>query len=100
MKPNMEIPTYLGWQFTWRKVSTSRTDGSAEASDLGIRPGELPGKRVWNDAVDVGFYVVSPRTGRKVLFTLQKEDIGDAGEVIAWAFVSEDNSVTIKIFND
>jgi hypothetical protein len=82
---NHNVPVHCSSKFTWHK----RT-GSAELSDF-----ESPrvASLVYDDAADVGFFVVSQKTGTKKLFTLleRTED--------GWRFESEDGLV-VKIFND
>jgi len=84
------VPVHDGRKFTWNgKV------GSAEVSDF--NPATLAG-RLFGDACDVGFYVVSPRTGRKVLFFEVGVDRRD-GEVTSYRYESNDGFRVI-VFND
>jgi hypothetical protein len=92
-----DIPVHDGKLFTWHRNQFS---GTTEASTLG---GQMS-RRVWDDAVDVGFYVTSPRTGRKVLFTLisVNHDAGGlGGEITSWTYKSHgfNTTMTITIFN-
>ena len=92
--PDLSVPTYAAGQFTW--VGTS---GHADASDLGISPGVVPGRQVWSDAADVGF-LVKGRTA-ELLFTLAEEK--REGEVVAWEFRSATEgaaSYRITVTND
>jgi hypothetical protein len=92
MKPNFDIPVHDGSKFDWRGGS-----GYAEASDFGR---SVWCRRVWSDACDVGFVVVSPRTGVKKLFTLVREERDGEGEVTSWKFVECGGDVCITVFND
>lgn len=94
-KPDLSIPTYKARQFSW----DADRKGAAEASDLGCTAGIAPGRRVWSDACDVGFLVVSDRTGTEKLFTLAHERRSADNELEAWVFVSEDG-FTATIYND
>lgn len=55
-----------------------------EASDL---YGYDTDKRIWDDAADVGFEMLSDRTGKKMIFTFSKTIYDNEGEVIAWEYV-------------
>ena len=71
----------------------------AEMSDFG-RGFEFG--RVWDDACDVGFTVIG-RTGREVVYALDREQMRD-GELVAWRFKpakrSEEFLPEVVIFND
>lgn len=88
------IPVHSGKLFTWHRNQFS---GTTEASTLG---GQMS-RRVWDDAADVGFFIESPRSGRKVLFTLTKEHRNSDNEVTHWTYRSHgfDTTLTITIFN-
>lgn len=47
----------------------------------------LPGGRVYDDACDFGFIMVSHRTGRRVLMLLSGQDERD-GEVQGWRYTA------------
>lgn len=92
-KPDFSIPTHDGGLFFWEG-----NDGTVDASQLthgavGSRP--LHG-RIWNDSVDVGFYVHSPRTNQDVLFVLNEEQTRE-GEVVGWRYISYDLPVTVHL---
>lgn len=97
------IPRHDARKFTWEKTSRGEHTGhgSTEASDLG---NGWKGQ-VWSDANDVGFLVVSPKTGRIVLFTLARTE-ESGGEVVSWTFVSygripeHGGPMAITVFND
>lgn len=63
----------------------TKKDFVAEASDL---PGNYFHSRVWIDACDTGFLMVSKRTGNKVLFCLTEEKRDREGEVYAWEYLA------------
>jgi hypothetical protein len=48
---------------------------------------ELPAPtRVWDDAADVGYRLVSHRTGDSVVFAMDRTVRDDEGDVMAWVF--------------
>jgi hypothetical protein len=88
----LDIPVHDGAQFTWNKKT-----GFSEESTLG---GPIA-KRVYADACDVGFYVQSHKTNRKMLFTFLAEDKSVDGELLATKWQSADDpSINITVFND
>jgi hypothetical protein len=93
MKPNLKVPCHLSSLFMWRDGN-----GAAEASDL-PRP---MCARVWADAADVGFEVVSTRTGVKKLFLLTSEDFNANGDLERWVFTSHGPGVRVvlSVYND
>ena len=72
---------------------------SAEASDLrGTRLG-----RVYDDACDEGFTIVSEKTGKSAVFAAADEIIHNGGELSGWSFVCVTPGLThlkAVIFND
>jgi hypothetical protein len=80
----LTIPVYSSDRFTWKGKQ-----GCADASDFGNAP---VAEQVYDDACDVGFYVVSAKTGVRMLFTFANDKAG------TWVFSSGD--FTILIFND
>lgn len=75
-----------------RDLFTRDADGenknrwSTWASDLGpLRNGPRWG-RVWNDACDEGFIMLSPETGREVIFTLAETHHDQDSDVTDWIF--------------
>ena len=89
--PNVLV--YDGSLFTWKREGA----GIADVSDLSSG---VPWARVFKDAADVGFYVVSHKTGAKKLFTLNQVVREEESEIIAWVFLSEDEAVRLTVFND
>jgi hypothetical protein len=88
-------PSIDGNMFSWKNGS-----GCAEASDFG--PEGLPWGRVYDDACDVGFTVVSNKSGKCVVFALNHTEIND-GDIQFWEFVSvtpNNKGIKIKVFND
>ena len=91
-KPNSNIPVHSGKLFTWFK-----NGGSACASDLRDNVWE---NQAWNDSCDVGFYVESHTTGRRMLF-LHTETVKDnEGDINRWVFKSWCGKFTIDVYND
>ncbi len=66
-----------------------------------------PMRRVWGDACDAGFVLVSEKTGAKVVFTFNHADLNDEGETVGWYFKAEplinpkivDTEYTLLIIN-
>lgn len=95
-KPDFTVPVHPGMKFAFAGVY-----GTASASDLdegGRRP---IASRVWRDSADIGFRVLSPRTGREVLFVLASETRHE-GDLVSEKFVSYGlvPQVQIIIYND
>ena len=90
MLPDLPIPVYSSDQFSW-----FRNKGAADASDLECGGSQNVASQVYSDACDIGFYIVSAKTGAKVLFCATGIDglLSDSME-----FSSGDYSVTV--FND
>jgi len=89
------IPTYCASRFTWKD-----SVGAAECSDQ-IIPGP-----VWDDSADVGFYVLSKRTGNRVLFVYAEEIRDSEGELQYLKFQAHDAVLRkslpfeIRLYND
>ena len=89
------VPVYPGELFTW-----SANVGCCEASDLS-RAGGPMFTRVYEDACDVGCWIVSPRTGVRKLFTLSREVLSpDGDETLYWVLTSGLGAFTVTVFND
>lgn len=77
---------------------------TAEASDFNGLPFKFDHllARVWDDACDVGFELVSARTGEKVVVTLVDEKTDNEGSILFWEFAPYRNESFNKvvIFND
>jgi len=78
---------------------------TAEASDLKDHDflSRVFLSRVFNDACDVGFRVVSSKTGREVVFTFSREERNTDSDVTAWHFTSYramGGNFKATIFND
>lgn len=77
---------------------------SAEASDFG--PGGFANALgpVFNDACDIGFVLVSAKTGEECKVVLDREVHNADDDLEAWVFVPVARSLrrlfTVKIFND
>jgi len=69
---------------------------AAEVSDLPFHP---IGSKIYDDACDVGFRMVSERTGEKLLFSLYHVDQNQEYEVQGWWFkaVSKTNLSELKV---
>jgi len=89
-----QVPVYSSDQFSWKG-----NKGCADASDFGSlkeRGTVFIGSRCYADANDVGFYVVSARTGARMLFTYVFDEDGYDGEFQVYS----SGDVFITIFND
>lgn len=91
------VPTHDGMKFTW-----DCGQGATFASDLGLRPHM---SRVWDDACDEGFWMVSHRSGERRLFVLTKAECNADNEVVAWHFQAlksdcNGRPIRVVIFND
>jgi len=87
------LPVHSARKFTWTGFV-----GAAEASDFNAI--QTVG-RVWRDACDEGFWVESPKTNERILFTLAGFEQDRDGEVLAWKFEAfgTDRPLHIKLFN-
>lgn len=94
-RPDFDLPVYTSDQFTWRK-GRGFTDASDLVGPLNKVGTRWAGTRVWNDSIDIGFYVISCRTGKKVLFTYVHDEDGYDGE----GQVYSDGEHTITVIND
>jgi hypothetical protein len=88
--------------FTYAKEQDSFV---AEASDFGPCDDTTvpaPFDRLYDDACDCGFVMVSERTGKKVVFALDETARDDEGEIKGWRFkpVTRGIKSTVVIFND
>lgn len=83
------IPVWSSDMFNWKNGR-----GVADASDFKFS-GPIAG-RVYDDAIDVGFYVVSARTGVRMMFTEVFDEDGFDGEFRRF----ESGDYVITILND
>jgi hypothetical protein len=87
------VPVYDGKLFSW-----SKSTGTTEASTLS--PNLYPWGRLERDALDVGFYVRSHKTGVTKLFVLVDCEV-EGTEVTSWTLTPADSSdVKITVLND
>jgi len=94
------IPELNTKQFTYNPATKTFV---CEASDLcGFEP-----RRIYDDACDIGFYLVSEKTGTKVLFCENELTYDNDGDLISFNFSShcyENPSyamhLNVVIFND
>jgi hypothetical protein len=90
-RPDFNIPVYSSDEFTWKN-----NRGVTYASDLLGRIKGWSGSKVWNDAADIGFYVVSTKTGAKMLFTYVFDEDGYDGEMEVYS----SGDFVITVLND
>jgi hypothetical protein len=74
-------------KFSWHKPEPGCARGTCELSDLGPRKFEPPCSRLYNDACDEGFVLVSHRTGRKVVMLMSSQDM-NGDEIAGWRFTA------------
>ena len=97
-KADLLVPAYDSRDFTWSKGVAGNSIAVVEASDLNRRQVSA---QVWRDSCDVGFTVVSHRTGTEKLFVFSREIKDAEGEVIASVYESVDGSdIDIHVMND
>lgn len=91
------IPSYKSEQFTWMKDKKVLVTC---ASDLMGR-GDFWG-RIYDDAADLGFAIVSKRTGNSETFYLAGELRDQEGDVYAWEFmpINQNLNMKVTVFND
>ena len=91
----LSIPRHNTKLFTW--VADSKCF-VGEASTL-ARPMCRP---VFDDACDLGFELVSEKTGKAITVYLSKEMKNAEGEVVSWNFTPAigTGEFTVKVFND
>jgi len=91
----LEIPSYPSTLFTWHQRY-----GVAECNDLNGGP-RIHG-RVYDDTCDVGFNVVSSKTGKVMLFLFEKDVRGEDmdAELISTEYISECGKYRISLLND
>lgn len=87
-----DVPVHQGSMFVW-----TGKHGAADISDF---RSPVSG-RLYADACDVGFYVVSGRTGDRVLFTqIGGPGEDNDGEAMSYEYESPGGGIRITIFND
>lgn len=83
----------------------SETMFTAEASDLkNLSGGGFRLGRVYDDACDVGFTMVSHHTGKEVVFRLEHREMDREGDLLWWDFSSvtlpHKGKFTVRVYND
>lgn len=76
------MKTYFSDKFIYDRATDTLT---ADASQLGLKPGEHPDAVIFDDAIDVGFAIRSHRTGKLAVYSLKNTDQRD-GDVRAWEY--------------
>lgn len=94
----MSKPFQTAKQFSAKKFSWDRfpnhVRGYAEASELGLRAGQVPYSQAYTDACDAGLTLVNPIRGTRMDFLLTSE--GEQG----WSFRSLEGNLHLTIWND
>ena len=60
-------------------------------------------RRMYDDAADIGFTMISARTGTKVRYYLARRDTDKDGSTAAWVFEPADKAgmdTSVVVFND
>lgn len=61
-------------------------------------------RRIWDDACDVGFELKSAKTGKSVIFALEKVDTDAEGDIGGWWFTGhpfhEYGKIKVLLIND
>jgi hypothetical protein len=90
-------------RFTWSKGTGNFV---AEASELGLRPGQGFG-RVYDDACDEGLTLVSSKyPGKEIVFVVNEVERDREGDTLCWKLIpanlAERNRVKfgVTVFND
>lgn len=86
-------------QFDASKFSWKGSEGVACASDLGLLAGQVPYDQLYDDSIDTGLILKSPRTGVEKVFVLVGVTDFD-GDTIKWSFTSVDGKLIVTIYND
>jgi hypothetical protein len=82
-------------------VSTRQFTYDAPTKNFAAELSDMNGLgRVYDDACDVGFTMVSARTGRQVVFVLAEEKRDGEGDTLLWEYRSIDGEFTATVFND
>jgi hypothetical protein len=90
MKLN-NTPCHSSKMFTW----TGKT-GVADLSDFN---GLSLWRHIYDDAADIGFEVVSSKTGVKLLFSFESDELDAEGDLVALHFINQ-HGYKITILND
>ena len=81
----------------------------ADASDLGIRPGEDFIGQIWNDSADAGILIQSDMYPQPFSWYLLEEKKNADGDITSWDFLPTDESLRrcpemrgwcVRIYND
>ena len=91
--------------FSSDKYTYVHVDKTFYADVSELNGGKLEIGQVYDDACDVGFFMVSSKTGFRVAFALSNTMADREGEVNAWQFMSvaespELRDLKVMIFND
>ena len=83
-----------------RRFRWQNSVGSAMASDLGYRAGQLPIHQIYvkSNGVDVGLYVIGKKENKAFIFSRTMKD--PEGDILGWLFHSADYKFSLTIFND
>lgn len=88
------IPTLSAKDFTW-----TGSVGATFASDIGYRPGQIPGSRLYDDACDIGFRIAG-RNENLIFVYAQDVKSLDGTEISGWVYHSLDYRFSVTIYND
>lgn len=77
-----DIPVHFGHRFNW-----TGNHGVSFESDLSLDNAFGVFGRIFTDAADLGFFIVSHKTGKKVLFTVER-NVYNGNEIVGVELVS------------
>lgn len=90
----MNKPFDTGKIFDASKFYWNRNRGIVDASELGLKAGNVPYCSVYYDACDIGMILRNPKKGTHMDFIL------DSSDETGWHFKSVDGNVFVTIYND
>lgn len=81
-------------RFTWVPSENTLVAEMSDLPEFG---------RVWDDACDVGYTVVSSRTGKEIVYAVHHEEKQD-GDLVSWILKPAERSFldlpTLTVYND
>jgi hypothetical protein len=95
-KPDFSVPCHAGALFYWKPDG----QGCVEISTLSSqRLSRDVHKKLWENNDDVGFTIISHKSGEELLFVMTDEK-RRAGELVWWKYQSCEGAIIITVFND
>jgi hypothetical protein len=88
--PHFDIHKVSSDRFSWKDGH-----GLADASEIGAESIGL----IWNDKIDVGFYIRSEKTGKEKIFYLKSVQRDEDGTILIWNYIDDFGCIKVTIFN-